>query len=134
MTPVAAHDGTYIEGIDPTVSCGNCDAVCCRLTVILMPEDRVPRHLTTRTAHGLEVMARDEEGWCVAVDKNRMCCSIYEQSPAVCRKFAMGSEYCRDAPRISREQVTRGLPLTLSITKNRRNNYAPTVDRPRRPP
>src|SRR3546814_3355406 len=75
MTPVAAHDGTYIEGIDPTVSCGNCDAVCCRLTVILMPEDRVPRHLTTRTTHGLEVMARDEEGWCVAVDQNRMCCS-----------------------------------------------------------
>src|SRR3546814_9404760 len=72
MTPAAAHDGTYTEGIDPTVSCGNCDAVCCRLTVILMPEDRVPRDLTTRTAHGLEVMARDEEGWCVAVDQNRM--------------------------------------------------------------
>src|SRR3546814_12690467 len=93
MTPVAAHDGTYAEGIDPTVSCGNCDAVCCRLTVILMPEDRVPRHLTTRTAHGLEIMPRDEEGWCVAVDPNHICYSISHQRSARFPKFAIGSEY-----------------------------------------
>ena len=25
--------------------CSRCDAVCCRLTVVVMPEDRVPGHL-----------------------------------------------------------------------------------------
>ena len=75
--------------------CDHCDAVCCRLTVVLMPEDRIPARFTTRNSHGVEVMARDEEGWCVAVDSARMCCSIYEQRPAICRKFAMGSGYCR---------------------------------------
>ena len=84
------------QGADPDVSCSSCDAVCCRLTVVVMPEDRVPRHLVERNAHGVEVMAHDEDGWCVAVDPLRMCCSIYEQRPAICRKFAMGSEYCRD--------------------------------------
>ncbi len=102
-----------IDSVDPSVSCSACDAVCCRLTVVLMPEDRVPGHLTTRTEHGLEVMARDEEGWCVAVDQNRMCCSIYEQRPAICRKFAMGSAYCRDERKTYREQVASGIPLTL---------------------
>ena len=32
----------------------------------------------------------------------RMCCSIYDQRPAICRKFAMGSEYCRDEREIYR--------------------------------
>ncbi|GAA3920212.1 YkgJ family cysteine cluster protein [Luteimonas lutimaris] len=101
------------DGVDPSVSCDACDAVCCRLTVVLMPEDRVPRHLTTRTEHGLEVMARDEEGWCVAVDQHRMCCSIYEQRPAICRKFAMGSAYCRDERATYRAQMANAIPLQL---------------------
>jgi len=106
-------DDAFAESVDPSISCSNCDAVCCRLTVVVMPEDRIPRHLTTRTEHGLEVMARDEEGWCVAVDQNRMCCSIYEARPAICRKFAMGSPYCRDERATYREQMLRGIPLTL---------------------
>jgi len=81
--------------VDPGVSCSACDAVCCRLTVVVMPEDDVPRHLVERTSMGLDVMARDEEGWCVAMDHSRMCCSIYDQRPGICRKFAMGSAYCR---------------------------------------
>src|SRR3546814_18765571 len=133
MTPVAAHDGTYIEGIDPTVSCGNCDAVCCRLTVILMPEDRVPRHLTTRPEHGLEVMPRDQEGWCVAVDQNRMCCSIYEQRPAVCRKLAMGSEYGHAKRTIYRDQGHRGLHHTLRDVYHPSKTQAPPWHRPRDP-
>ncbi|RYD14388.1 MAG: YkgJ family cysteine cluster protein [Lysobacteraceae bacterium] len=77
------------------VSCTSCDAVCCRLTVVVMPDDEVPRHFVERGADGLEVMGRCEDGWCVALDHARMCCSIYEQRPQVCRKFAMGSGYCR---------------------------------------
>lgn len=87
--------------------------MCCRLTVVVMPEDRVPRHLVERTAAGLDVMARDEEGWCVAVDHRHMHCSIYEERPGVCRRFAMGSAYCRDERDVYREQVSRGIALTL---------------------
>ena len=74
--------------------CSRCDAVCCRLTVLVMPEDDIPSHLLD-TRNGLSVMARDEEGWCVALDSARMCCSIYETRPDVCRRFAMGGPYCR---------------------------------------
>lgn len=99
--------------VDPTVSCSACDAVCCRLTVMVMPDDIVPRHLVERTLHGLEVMAQDEEGWCVAVDHRTMSCGIYDQRPGICRKFAMGSAYCRDERDNYREKVARGIPLTV---------------------
>jgi Fe-S-cluster containining protein len=99
--------------IDPGVSCGACDAVCCRLTVLVMPEDDVPRHLVERDIHGLDVMARDEEGWCMAIDHQHMRCGIYEQRPGICRKFAMGGAYCRDERRSYREQLARGIPLTV---------------------
>lgn len=95
------------------VSCGRCDAVCCRLTVVLMPEDDVPRHMVERLVDGPEVMARDEEGWCVAVDHSRMCCSIYDQRPGVCRKFAMGSAYCRSERAAYREMQAQAIPLAL---------------------
>ena len=93
--------------------CDRCDAVCCRLTVVLMPEDRVPARFTARNAHGVEVMARDEEGWCVAIDQTRMCCSIYEQRPMICRKFEMGGLYCSEVRKEYSEQRRRGIPLTM---------------------
>lgn len=98
----------------PAVSCDRCDAVCCRLTVVLMPEDdAVPRHLVERNGQGVEVMARDEEGWCAAIDPQRLCCSIYADRPVVCRKFSMGGPYCLDIRASYREQRLRGIPLTL---------------------
>jgi uncharacterized protein len=75
--------------------CSRCDAVCCRLTVVLQPEDNVPAHLTTHLDNGLHVMAKDKEGWCVAVDGTHMNCGIYETRPAVCRRFVMNGPYCR---------------------------------------
>ena len=101
------------EQIDPAVSCSRCDAVCCRLTVLVMPGDNVPRHLVERNDHGLEVMARGEDGWCIAVDHNRMCCGIYEQRPGICRKFAMGSAYCRDERAQYRHDMANAIPLAL---------------------
>lgn len=98
--------------IDSTVSCSRCDAVCCRLTVMVMPEDRgVPRHMVTRNDAGQEVMARDEDGWCVAVDHRHMRCGIYHDRPGVCRKFAMGSAYCI----AERENYARGNARTVAL-------------------
>ena len=100
--------------IDRTVQCSACDAACCRLTVVLMPGDNVPERLTTHTEAGLHVMDRDEDGWCVAVDSARMCCSIYETRPAICRKFAMGGPYCREIRADLADRYAREIPLTLS--------------------
>ncbi|MGX5732144.1 YkgJ family cysteine cluster protein [Pseudoxanthomonas beigongshangi] len=94
-------------------SCARCDAVCCRLTVVVQPEDRVPAYLTTQSLAGLTVMARDEEGWCVAIDSARMCCSIYETRPDVCRRFAMSGPYCQAVRADYLDSTSRGIPLKL---------------------
>ncbi len=101
------------DWIDPSVQCSACDAVCCRLTVLVMPEDDVPRHLVVRDPHGLEVMAHGEDGWCIALDHQHMRCGIYAQRPGICRKFAMGGGYCRAERATYREHMAKGIPLTL---------------------
>lgn len=93
--------------------CIRCDAVCCRLTVVLQDGDRVPAHYTTHTARGLHVMARDEEGWCVAIDATRMRCSIYDTRPQVCRRFVMAGPYCTEVRADYRDRNARGIPLQL---------------------
>jgi len=86
----------YAESVDPSVQCTTCEAVCCRLTVVLMPEDHMPEWLIHRDERGMETLAKGEDGWCVAVDPNTSRCSIYEDRPTICRKYAMGSPSCRD--------------------------------------
>jgi Fe-S-cluster containining protein len=83
------------ESIDPRVQCTTCEAVCCRLTVVLMPEDHVPAWLVDHDEHGMEILAKGEDGWCAAVDPNTSGCTIYEDRPTICRKYAMGSPSCR---------------------------------------
>lgn len=95
------------------VSCERCDAVCCRLTVVLMPEDSVPEHYTDYTDAGLHVMAQDAEGWCVAVDSHHLHCTIYEDRPSICRRFSMGGPYCREVRRDYQDHMRKGIPLTM---------------------
>jgi hypothetical protein len=47
----------YATSVDPSVQCTACEAVCCRLTVVLMPEDHVPDWLVAHDHGGLETMA-----------------------------------------------------------------------------
>lgn len=98
----------------PRAHCDACDAVCCRLTVVLMPEDNVAAHLTEKTESGLHVMARGEDGWCVALDGVRMRCSIYATRPAICRKFTMAGPYCLEVRADYADRRARGIPITLS--------------------
>jgi Fe-S-cluster containining protein len=65
------------------------------MTVLLMPGDDVPAWSTVRDAHGLEQMAHAADGWCVALDRDSLRCSIYARRPRICRDFAMGGEDCR---------------------------------------
>jgi Fe-S-cluster containining protein len=83
---------TLIE--DKSISCATCRASCCRLEVMLITETGVPEQYIQRDEWGGEVMARLEDGWCAALDRDTMLCSIYENRPFICREFATGSYEC----------------------------------------
>ncbi|MDZ4350317.1 MAG: YkgJ family cysteine cluster protein [Xanthomonadaceae bacterium] len=95
------------------VLCETCEAVCCRLTVVLMPEDRPPAWLTEHDERGLHIMAKDEDGRCRAVDPRSLLCTIYERRPQACRKFAMGGPYCRSEREAWFGASDRAIPVTL---------------------
>ena len=61
---------------------------------MLMGEDDIPVQLTETDPRGGTVMARLEDGWCAALDRKTMLCSIYERRPTVCRDFALGDHDC----------------------------------------
>jgi Fe-S-cluster containining protein len=96
------------------ITCATCDALCCQLTVVLGENDAVPAHLTTQLPSGLHVMDKDEDGWCVALDGQRMQCRIYASRPTACRSFVMGGPYCRAErdERVQRNDRTITLELT----------------------
>lgn len=76
------------------VRCDTCQACCCRLKVVLQPEDAVPDAYIDADEHGMPVMARLDDGWCIALDRDTMRCTIYADRPLVCREFAMGGADC----------------------------------------
>lgn len=80
---------------DASIHCDRCQACCCQLQVILMPGDAPPAYLAEIEEHGLSVMRRGDDGWCVALDRDTMRCTIYASRPQVCRDFATGSAECR---------------------------------------
>ena len=94
-------------------NCTRCDAVCCRLTVVLEAGDHVPAHLTARLPGGQQVMAHDAQGWCVALDPVNRNCGIYADRPDVCRRFVMNGPYCRSV-RAEYQARTTAIPLVLS--------------------
>ncbi len=76
------------------VSCANCEACCCRLEVMLITDTGVPEEYIETDEWGGKKMARLEDGWCSALDRNTMRCLIYDQRPWICREFEMGSDEC----------------------------------------
>jgi len=83
-----------IEADVPGVSCANCEACCCRLEVILMGDDDVPARFVAEDAWGCSVMRRLDDGWCAALDRDTMRCTIYQRRPGVCRDYLMGGVEC----------------------------------------
>lgn len=81
--------------IDPSIQCSRCEATCCRLTVYVMSDDPTPTYLIDQDEYGMDVMRRLEDGWCTALDRETMRCSIYSLRPQVCRDFDMGGPDCR---------------------------------------
>ncbi|MDT8388134.1 MAG: YkgJ family cysteine cluster protein [Thiogranum sp.] len=79
---------------DTQVSCSNCEACCCRLEVILITETGVPDHYIEIDTWGGRRMARLDDGWCAALDRNSLTCMIYDRRPQICRDLEMGSYEC----------------------------------------
>ena len=79
---------------DTEVTCKNCEACCCRLEVMLITDTGVPDNFIVIDMWGGRSMARLEDGWCSALDRNTMSCMIYEKRPGICREFEMGEYEC----------------------------------------
>jgi len=78
------------------VTCDDCKAVCCRLQVLLIGDPDVPEEMTEWSDWGGQVMRRLEDGWCTALDRDTMRCTIYARRPHVCRDYKMGGSECLD--------------------------------------
>ena len=78
----------------PEITCDSCEACCCRLEVLLLTDTGVPEHYIKIDQWGGTTMARQDDGWCAALNRNTLMCMIYEKRPLVCREFKMGSADC----------------------------------------
>ena len=81
---------------EPEVTCANCQACCCRLEVMIITDTGVPEEHIAYDEWGGETMKRLDDGWCSAVDRETLVCTIYENRPWICREFEMGSFECVD--------------------------------------
>lgn len=82
---------------DSPIVCATCNACCCRLEVLLITDTGVPECYVDSNEWGARVMARLDDGWCVALDRDSFRCTIYKQRPLICRDFEMGGDECRAA-------------------------------------
>lgn len=81
---------------DADVTCSTCKANCCRLEVMLITDTGVPEEYIAEDQWGAMSMARLDDGWCAALDRSTMLCSIYDKRPWICREFEMGGYECLD--------------------------------------
>ncbi len=94
---MSTPDSTSINLInlpEAEVSCARCEACCCRLPVMLITDTGVPERYIDSDRWGASTMARLDDGWCAALDRNTMQCTIYQQRPWICREFEMASDEC----------------------------------------
>jgi len=81
---------------DAGVTCNDCEACCCRLEVLLISNTGVPDRFIQVDEWGGRSMAHLDDGWCSALDRNSMMCTIYENRPWICRELEMGGYECID--------------------------------------
>ncbi|MBD9414304.1 YkgJ family cysteine cluster protein [Pseudomonas sp. PDM16] len=86
----------HLQLPDSETSCSTCAACCCQLEVMLITDTGVPQRFIDTDDWGGEVMRRLDDGWCAALDRDSMRCTIYEVRPLICREFATGSAECHD--------------------------------------
>ena len=79
-----------------TINCSTCTALCCRLQVQLIDDadEQIPIELTEQVEGLYYVMKRGNDGWCEALDRKTMLCTIYEKRPYICREYEVGDYDC----------------------------------------
>ncbi len=79
-----------------TINCSTCTALCCRLEVRLIDDsdEQVPIELTEQVEGLYYAMKREKDGWCKALNRETMLCSIYEKRPYLCREYKVGDYDC----------------------------------------
>ena len=82
----------------PAIDCENrvalCKAACCRLNVVLSPQD-VQEGVVSWDSERPFLNAQDSKGYCVHLEGPACRCSVYAYRPAACRVYD-----CRYDPRI----------------------------------
>jgi Fe-S-cluster containining protein len=63
---------------------------------LLITDTGVPDRFIKLDPWGGGTMLRLDDGWCAALDRDTMLCTIYDQRPLICREFATGSAECMD--------------------------------------
>ncbi len=61
---------------------------------MIISDTGVPENHISVDEWGGETMLRLDDGWCSALDRDTMMCTIYEKRPWICREFEMGSYEC----------------------------------------
>ena len=61
---------------------------------MLITDTGVPERFVAIDEWGGRVMDKLADGWCAALNRDTMLCSIYAQRPLICREFAVGSNEC----------------------------------------
>ena len=61
---------------------------------MLIGEEDIPPALTQTDAWGGLIMKRLADGWCAALDRQTLLCSIYAIRPTICRDYAAGDHDC----------------------------------------
>jgi len=61
---------------------------------MLMGDDDIPINLTEQDRWGGWIMKRLDDGWCSALDRNTLLCTIYEHRPMICRDYQVGDSDC----------------------------------------
>lgn len=61
---------------------------------MLIGDNGVPAALTAQDRWGGWVMRRLDDGWCAALSRSTLRCTIYAQRPDICRDFPMGEDEC----------------------------------------
>lgn len=85
---------TLPESPTGSITCSTCRANCCRLEVMLITDTGVPARFIAVDQWGGSTMRQLDDGWCAALDRDTMLCTIYEKRPLICREFEMGSAEC----------------------------------------
>lgn len=96
INPVSPAIPLELIDLDPSIDCSRCAACCCRMPVLVMCDPLVPERYIEKDESGMTFMAQGEDGWCVALDRNTLRCTIYELRPQICRDFDMGGIDCQE--------------------------------------